>query len=195
MNKLDGDFTKGPEFIKMSFPDAKFRKRKRGETDNDIILRGVSKMGMSVIHRDVLDSLPKDKGLWCRALKFCPCSYQSKAGKRFRYAFQRDLELDSTTSKIKEMIKDQHVEVLILYKLVSKRTKRDIDNYTKNIIDSMKKLLFDDDMQIKFLASKIEYIEYNRKYSRGLEKAIVRIDFFEKSELCSDFDKVFSNNG
>jgi len=162
----------------------------------DSLKKFVWKRGQSLIHKDVFNSIPKNKGLWCHVFSVFPASYQTKAGKRMQNIIIKELKNNPKTKKINEKIGKKDIEILILYKLVNKTIKRDIDNYTKNIIDSLRKGgLFEDDVQIKFCASKIEYIKINdEKYSRALEKAIVRIDFFnDRNKVCKEFDKIFKD--
>ncbi len=161
-----------------------------------ILRKANLKQGMSLLHKDVLKSFPKDKGLWCHVFSAFPVSYQNSiSGKKMQNIIVGELEKDSNTRIIREKIGEKDIEILILFKLVSKR-KRDVDNYTKNIIDSLKKCgLFKDDKQVKFCASKIEYLNVkDAKYYQALEKAIIRIDFFsEENKICKEFNQIFSN--
>jgi len=182
------------ELIQKRFPHIKFRKRARKRNKLDIIKKFVLERDTSVIHRNVLSSFPNDVGLWTKILKFCPFSYQTNAGRRVKRKLKLDIEHDPSTNEIKNKIGNKNIEIFILYKLVNKKTKRDIDNYNKNLIDCLKERLFNDDKQIKFLASKVDYIPVrSKKYSRTLEKAIVRIDFLGKSKVYYEFDRLFFN--
>ena len=93
---------------------------------------------------------------------------------------------------IKEKIGDNDIEIFLLYKLVGKTKKRDIDNYTKSIIDSYKNILFNDDKQIRLLISKIDYLD-DRKYGASMEKVIIRLDYFGKSPINLELDELFNN--
>ena len=186
---------KATELLEKVFLDLKITKRRSEKVKKNILKRSVAKRGLSLVHEDHLKSMPKDEGIFTKAFRFHPASSQTEAGKRMRKGIITDLNKDQNTKQIKEKIGKKDIEVLILYKLVNIKKKRDIDNYTKNLIDSLKGNLFEDDNQVKFLASKIEYIKIeNKKYYQASEKAIIRIDFIEKSILSKEFSKNFCGN-
>lgn len=185
---------KATELLEKVFLDLKITKRRSEKVKKNILKRSVAKRGLSLVHEDHLKSMPKDEGIFTKAFRFHPASSQTEAGKRMRKGIITDLNKDQNTKQIKEKIGKKDIEVLILYKLVNIKKKRDIDNYTKNLLDSLKGYLFEDDCQVKFLASKIEYIKTkNKKYNKTLEKAIIRIDFMKNSELSTHFNKIFNS--
>jgi len=163
-----------------------------------ILKKSVAKRGRSLIHKGVVKSLPKIKGIWPSGIIFdaSPESFQTKTGKRMRNLIIEKLKSDNNTKNSCEAIGDKPLQILILYKLVNIKKKRDVDNYTKNIIDSLKQGgLFRDDNnhQVRFVASKIEYLDVEDKsYYRALEKFIVFLDYFnEKSPVVKDFNSIF----
>lgn len=185
---------KATELLEKIFPNLKIPKKRSERVKKNILKRFLLKRGLSLVHKDHLISMPQDEGIFTKAFHFYPASFQTEAGKRMRKGIINDLENNPNTKRIKDKIGKKDIEVLILYKLVSQKKKRDIDNYTKNLLDSLKGYLFEDDCQVKFLASKIEYIKTkNKKYNKTLEKAIIRIDFMKNSELSTHFNKIFNS--
>lgn len=170
----------------------KFKKTKR-DTKLDELRRYLYKRGMSLFHKETVKSYPKDRGIITVIPKYVPSSFQTKCGKRIKKRIQEEGKKNKLYAETKAKIGDKDLEVFLIYKLI-KSTRRDVDNYTKNIIDAYKGILFEDDNQIKLLVSRIDYINEVKKYSRALEKVIIRIDFLGKSNITSELDKIFSNN-
>jgi len=171
-------------------------KRRSEKVKLRIIKKFTSQRGLSLIHFDVINSLPRKEHLWSRVPSISPKSYQTKAGKRMRRILISELKKDNRTQKVNNKIGNKEISIYILYKLVSKRKQRDIDNYTKNIIDGLHEGgLFNDDSQIKFHTSKIEYINVkDEKYSTSLEKPIIIVELFNESDkVISEFNNKFRN--
>jgi Holliday junction resolvase RusA-like endonuclease len=115
--------------------------------------------------------------------KFTPKSYQTKFGKSFQKNLKRELLAHPSSKEVLKKTKHKDLEVVIIYKLTA-RTKRDVDNLTKNIIDSMKKIVFDDDSQIKLLIIQKDFIELEEPArKRGLEKVIIIVNEYGKSKI------------
>ena len=100
------------------------------------------------------------------------------------------------TEVICEKIGGKPIQILIKYLLVNTNKDRDVDNYTKNIIDSLKEGgLFEDDnnRQVRFVSSKVNYIEVkDKRHYRAYEKAVIILDFFdEKNKIIEEFNSNF----
>ncbi|MBI2546574.1 RusA family crossover junction endodeoxyribonuclease [Candidatus Woesearchaeota archaeon] len=172
----------------------KIPKRRSQKVKMKILRRGLQKKGLSLVSKDVHDCLPKKLGLYWRVFGAFPASFQTAAGRKMQVAMINELQGDPKVKAIKEYIGQKDVEVLLLYKMVKTRKIRDIDNFTKNIIDALRKGgLFQDDSQVKFYASKIEYMEVkDKRYYRAYEKVIVRVDLLnETNEPCKSFNAIF----
>jgi len=184
---------KAEELLKKVFPNINIPKRRSEKVKMRVLRRAVQKSGQSLVHKETLESMPKNKGLWCHAPPFSPSSFQSSKGKKMKEKLIEWLKTRKDTTSINQKIGGKDLEILILYKLVSKK-KRDIDNITKNIIDSLHRGgLFNDDKQVKFRADKVEFIEVkDATYSSAYEKAIIRIDFFNnKNKTINAFNNIF----
>jgi Holliday junction resolvase RusA-like endonuclease len=186
----------GRDLLKMAFPNIKIPKRRSERAKMNALRRGVSSRGISLIHKDSLDSCPKGKHLWWLMPNAYPASFQTKAGKRMRKIIVDKLKKSNNTKVICERIGDRPIQILIKYLLVNTDKDRDVDNYTKNIIDSLKEGgLFKDDnnRQVRFVASKVNYIEVkDRRYYRAYEKAVIILDFFDETKgLIKEFDSNF----
>ena len=185
------------DIIKKIYPNIKIPKRRSEKQKLRSLKRSVSKRGLSLVHKDVIKSIPKDKGLWTHVTKASPASYGTKAGKKMQNIIIESLRKDLKTSEINKKIGEKDIEVLILYLFASKNKKRDIDNYNKNIIDALRKGgLFKDDRQIKFQASCIKFLKIkDKRYYRSIEKAIIRVDFLKpKNKLYQEFNKIFKGD-
>ena len=176
----------------------KVPKRRSEKVKLRVLKKAVVNRGQSLIHKDVPESLPKIKGIWPSGVIFdaSPESFQTKTCNRMRKLIVEKLKSNDNTKKECERIGDKPLQLFILYKLVNIEKKRDIDNYTKNIIDSLRLGgLFSDDNnhQIRFIASKVDYLEVEDKsYYRGIEKFIIFLDFFnEQSLVVRDFNSIF----
>lgn len=184
------------DLLKMVFPHLKIPQRRSEKVKMNILKRGVSLRGISIIHKDSFDSCPKGKHLWWLMPDAYPASFQTKAGKRMRKIIVDKLKKSKNTKLICEKIGDKPIQILIKYLLVNTNKDRDIDNYTKNIIDSLKEGgLFEDDnnRQVRFIASQVSYIEVtNKRYYRAYEKAIIILDFFyDKNRIVEEFNSNF----
>lgn len=186
----------GIDLLKKAFPNLKIPKRRSDKVKMNVLKRGVASKGISMIHKDSFNSYPQGKHLWWLMPSAYPASFQTKAGKRMRKIIIEELRNSKNTKEIYKKIGNRPIQILIKYLLVKTKKKRDVDNYTKNIIDSLKESgLFEDDthQQVRFVASKINYIVVpNKKYLRALEKAVIIIDFFDESkEMVKEFDSNF----
>lgn len=168
----------GREIIKRYFGKT-IPQRKNETTKLRTIKRAVSKRGLSLIHKEVLSKKPKNC-LWSYIPSISPKSYQTTSGKRMQKILISELKNKPITNAIAETIGDKDICIFILYCLVNTNKKRDLDNYTKNIIDGLHKSgLFKDDKQIKLLTSKFQYINVKDKtYPFALENPVIAIDFF-----------------
>jgi len=184
------------DLVKQEFPNVKIPKRRSEKVKMNLLKQGIASRGISMIHRDSFNSCPKGKHLWWSMPDAYPASFQTKAGKRMRKIIVDKLNKSKNTKVIREKIGDKPIQILIKYFLVNTNKKRDLDNYTKNIIDSLKEGgLFEDDnnRQIRFVSSKINYIEVmDKKYYRAYEKAVIILDFFdERTKIIEEFDSNF----
>lgn len=180
-----------------NFPNVKIPKRRSEKVKMNILKKGVSSRGISIIHKDSFDSCPKGKHLWWLMPDAYPASFQTKAGKRMRKIIVDKLKKSKNTKSICEEIKNKPIQILIKYLLVNTHKDRDVDNYTKNIIDSLKEGgLFEDDndRQVRFVASKVNYVKVtDKRYYRAYEKAIIIVDFFdEDNQIVKDFNSNFN---
>lgn len=184
------------DLIKQQFPNVKIPKRRTGKSKMNALRRGVSSRGISLIHKDSFDSCPKGKHLYWLMPNAYPASFQTNAGKKMRRIIVDKLKKSKNTKTISEKIGEEPIQILIKYLLVNTKKDRNVDNYTKNIIDSLKEGgLFEDDnnRQVRFVASKVSYIEVkDKRYYRAYEKAIIILDFFdEKNKIVKDFNSNF----
>ena len=181
------------DILKERFPTYKVPKRRSEEGKMRVLRRNLMARGQSLVHRKVYDKFPKERGLFCKKFSFWPSSYQTSAGKKMQNGIIENLKNNPKIKEIYNQIGSKAIEILLLYHLAKTKKRRDIDNYNKNIIDSLRKGgLFEDDSQVKFLASKIEYIEVkDTTYYRAWEAATVRVDLFnENNALCASFNKI-----
>ncbi|HLD55787.1 MAG TPA: hypothetical protein VJB35_06005 [Candidatus Nanoarchaeia archaeon] len=177
----------------MIFISKKIPIKRSPKKESEVIRKRARLSGISIIHQDCFKGCPKEKHLWWLMPQAFPASFQTKAGKRMRKIMVNDLKKNKNTKLICEKIGDEPIQILIVYYLVNTEKNRDVDNYTKNIIDSLKDGgLFTDDnnRQVRFVASKVNFINVtNYNYYRAFEKAIIIVDFFdEKSKIVSAFD-------
>ena len=184
------------ELLQSKFPNIKIPKRRSEKVKSRLVKKFVNKRGISLIHKQSYESVPK-KGLLHKLFGASPASYQTKNGKRMQRLVIEELKSDPNTKKVCEKISNSPLQICILYTLVDIKKKRDIDNYTKNIIDSLRKGgLFKDDNnhQVKFIASKVEYLDIKDKsYYRASEKFIVFLDFFnDESNLIKEFNLIYN---
>ena len=189
----------GRELLKMAFPHLKIPKRRSKKVKMNILKRGVASRRISIIHKDSFNSCPQGKHLWWLMPNAYPASFQTKAGKRMRKIIVEKLRKSKNTKKICETIGNKPIQILIKYLLINTKKDRDLDNYTKNIIDSLKEGgLFEDDnnRQVRFIASKVDYLEVSdKKYYRAYEKAIIIVDFFDdKNKIIEKFNLNFKRD-
>jgi len=181
--------------ILMNIFGRKIPNRRSQKVKMKILRKNLSERGLSLVHKEVYDNMPKDGGLFCKKFSVSPASCQTSAGKKMRRMIVNKLINDLQTQKVKKQIGDKSIEILISYHLLKTKKRRDIDNYTKNVIDSLHKGgLFNDDSQVRFLCSKINYITVvDPKYYRALEAVTVRVDFFnEYNKVTKEFNKIFN---
>ncbi len=187
----------GRLLLTKTFPNIKIPKRRSKKIKINILKRKVSSRGLSLIHKDSFNSCPIGKHLWWLMPEAHPASFQTKAGKRMRNIIIEKLKKSKNTKKIYKKIGNKPIQILIKYLLVNTNKNRDIDNYTKNIIDSLKEGgLFKDDnnKQVRFVASKVNYIKIiDKKYYSAYEKAVIILDFFnDKNKIIENFNSNFN---
>ena len=149
----------------------------------------------SLLHKEVVDSLPyKDQGVFTIVSKYIPISYQGKLKKELLKKTRDDFQ--SKTNRLKEKINliwKEEVEIIIIYKLGNKYSIVDIDNLNKYMIDSMKGIFFEDDKQVKLLVGRKDKLNETYLQGKHVEKAIIRIELFNKSKVNRTLKKIFSN--
>ena len=92
--------------------------------------------------------------------------YKSKRGKEFEEIAKHELKKQYKGEATKKRLK---VEIWLYFKT---RAKRDIDNYNKAILDSMTKIIYEDDSQI-------EELNVKKLVGCGFDKVEIEVEELE----------------